>query len=131
MRAAEMGVGDAISWLGWRRGDDLKELFVEADLLVIPSLMEGSPNVVLEAFCSRLPVIATQVGGIPELVGDAAATCESGDGVALAALIDSVLAQPSLRARLAAEGLSRAIARHSPAVIAKQLMELRMQVCDK
>jgi glycosyltransferase involved in cell wall biosynthesis len=49
---------------------DIKELFSIADLFVLPSLSEGSPNVLLESMAARVPIVATNVGGVPELVKD-------------------------------------------------------------
>jgi len=49
---------------------DIKGLFSIADLFVLPSLSEGSPNVLLESMAARVPIVATEVGGVPELVKD-------------------------------------------------------------
>jgi glycosyltransferase involved in cell wall biosynthesis len=49
---------------------DIKALFSIADLFVLPSLSEGSPNVLLESMAARVPIVATKVGGVPELVKD-------------------------------------------------------------
>jgi glycosyltransferase involved in cell wall biosynthesis len=49
---------------------DIKALFSIADLFVLPSLSEGSPNVLLESMAARVPILATKVGGVPELVKD-------------------------------------------------------------
>ena len=49
---------------------DIREMFSMADLFVLPSLSEGSPNVLLESMAARVPIVATSVGGVPELVND-------------------------------------------------------------
>jgi glycosyltransferase involved in cell wall biosynthesis len=49
---------------------DVKPLFLIADLFVLPSLSEGSPNVLLESVAARVPIVASNVGGVPELVTD-------------------------------------------------------------
>lgn len=50
---------------------DVKPLFSIADLFVLPSLSEGCPNVLLESIATRVPIVASRVGGVPELVRDA------------------------------------------------------------
>ena len=50
--------------------DKVLEWFLDSDLLVFPSHREGSPNAVLEAMAASLPVVATRVGGLPELIDD-------------------------------------------------------------
>jgi glycosyltransferase involved in cell wall biosynthesis len=67
-RSRELGVSEICHFVGFRR--DLKEIFQTMDFLVLPSLTEGLPNVVLEAFACVKPVIATEVGGVPEIVED-------------------------------------------------------------
>jgi len=67
-RAKELGISEICHFVGFRR--DLKEIFQAMDLMVLPSLTEGLPNVVLEAFACRKPVVATRVGGVPEIVED-------------------------------------------------------------
>jgi len=57
-----------VHFLGFRK--DINEIMSVIDLFVLPSLTEGLPNVVLEAFASKKPVVATNVGGVPELITD-------------------------------------------------------------
>ncbi|HEB71325.1 MAG TPA: glycosyltransferase family 1 protein [Nitrospirae bacterium] len=67
-RARKLGVYDKFRFVGFRR--DINDIFNAMDLLVLPSLTEGLPNVVLEAFACKKPVVATDVGGVPEVVED-------------------------------------------------------------
>lgn len=67
-RISHRSLESQVHLLGWRA--DVPELLKSADLLVLPSRWEGMPNVVLEAFASGTPVVATCVEGIPELVTD-------------------------------------------------------------
>ncbi len=64
--ASSLGIADRVRFLGFRR--DLMTIFQSMNLLVLPSHTEGLPNVILEAFSCAKPVVATSVGGIPELV---------------------------------------------------------------
>jgi glycosyltransferase involved in cell wall biosynthesis len=63
-----LGLRQAVKFLGER--GDARQIIGALDLLVLPSLTEGLPNVVLEAFAYKTPVVATAVGGVPELVKD-------------------------------------------------------------
>lgn len=64
--AESLGIKDRVSFLGLRK--DVPSILKTFDIFVLPSLFEGLPNSIMEAMASRLPVIATDVGGIPELV---------------------------------------------------------------
>jgi len=65
---ASLGIGNRVRILGWRNNTD--ELLASWDLLVIPSLEEGFPLSALEAMAAARPVVASRVGGLPELVVD-------------------------------------------------------------
>jgi len=66
--AARLDLTEKIGFIG--RCDQVPELMAAADVLVLSSLWEGLPGVVLEAMASSLPVVATAVGGVPELIID-------------------------------------------------------------
>ncbi|MGI5951080.1 MAG: glycosyltransferase [Brooklawnia sp.] len=65
---SELGLGDSLQLLGFRR--DIADLMAASDMLVIASQHEGLPVVIMEAFATGLPVVATTVGGIPQAVTD-------------------------------------------------------------
>lgn len=65
-RCASLGIDDRVVFLGERR--DVARLLAAADGLVMSSESEGMPNAVMEAFAAGVPVVATAVGGVPELV---------------------------------------------------------------
>ncbi len=66
--AAELGIQKRVQFLGTRA--DVPEVLNALDVFVLPSLSEGMPNAVLEAMACALPVVATRVGGIPEIIED-------------------------------------------------------------
>lgn len=68
--AAEMGLAEGIEFLGARDEPATLEAIAQADMLVLPSFMEGLPIVLMEAMALHVPVIASRVAGIPELVID-------------------------------------------------------------
>ena len=65
-QVSERGLNQYVKFVGHR--SDLDELFSIADLFVLPSLSEGSPNVLLESMAAHVPIVATRVGGVTELV---------------------------------------------------------------
>ena len=87
---------------------DFTAILPEIDVFVLPSFTEGLPNVVLEAFAARRPVVATAVGGTPEVVTDG----ESGFLVApeeeerMAQAVLELLRSPDLRARMGESGFA-------------------------
>jgi glycosyltransferase involved in cell wall biosynthesis len=88
--------------------DELRRLVASARLLVFPSRSEGFGFPPLEAMAAGVPVVATRVGSVPEVVGDAAHLVEPGDSGALAAGVRAVATDGALRERLVAAGRLRA-----------------------
>ena len=91
-----------VTLLGHR--EDIADLLAAADLFVLSSRWEARALVVQEALRAGVPVVATAVGGIPDLVGGAASLVPWNDAPALAAAIRAVLADPDLRDGLRAAG---------------------------
>lgn len=107
-KANELGVVKFIQWKGWVPwGEKLFELMREADVIVLPSMSEGLPLVLAEAMSQSLPVIASRVGGIPEIVKDGISgiLVEPGNSPAIARAIRQVAIDTELRQKLVAEGL--------------------------
>ena len=67
-KARTLGLGGDVYFLG--RRDDVASVLVRCDIIAHPSWSEGFPNAVLEAMCAARPVVATRVGGIPEVMID-------------------------------------------------------------
>jgi glycosyltransferase involved in cell wall biosynthesis len=97
------------SALGFVPRSELDRLYARAAVVVLPSHREGLPLCVLEAMAHGRPVVATAVGGIPELVEDGVTglLVPPGDPRALRAALDRLLADPVLRTRLGREGRRR------------------------
>jgi glycosyltransferase involved in cell wall biosynthesis len=87
-----------------------------ADIAVLSSRSEGSPNALLEAMAARIPVVATAVGGVPEIVADgvSALIVPPGNFVRLAAAIAAILVSPEVGQRLADNAHCAVLSRHSP-----------------
>ena len=107
-RAARAGLGDRLRFAGERR--DVARLLPAYDLFVQPSLWEGFGLTLVEAMAVGLPVVATRVGGIPEIVRDGrdGILVPPGDAAALARAIADLLDDPARRSAFAAEGRHRA-----------------------
>jgi glycosyltransferase involved in cell wall biosynthesis len=89
--------------------DDVPALLAAAAVFVLPSVWEGQPLILQEALRAGVPIVATRVGGTPELTGeDAALLVPSGDPDRLADAVRAVLADPALAARLRQAALDRA-----------------------
>lgn len=82
--------------------EELTEIMTQTDIVVIPSIFEGQPLALVEAMAYGCPIVATSVGGIPELIEDGVngLLCEPGDPECLASRICSLIESPQLRARL-------------------------------
>ncbi|MFK4069120.1 glycosyltransferase family 4 protein [Streptomyces sp. NPDC029674] len=90
------------------RRDDIPELLAAADLAVLPGSWESRSVLAQEALHARVPLVATAVGGVPELVGDAAELVAYGDAEALATAVVRLLADPVRRAELKVRGAAQA-----------------------
>ncbi len=123
-RAAGLGVAARVHFAGSSPtpGDAIEQ----ADLVVIPSRSEACPNVLLESMALGTPVVATRVGGVPELCrdGDEALLVPRGDAAALAAAIERALAGPALAQRLAQRARARVGAAFTPAARARAVLEI-------
>jgi glycosyltransferase involved in cell wall biosynthesis len=112
--AQELGLdAGRVRFLGFRT--DTADLLAASDLFVLPSLSEGLPLSILEGMAQRLPVIATPVGGVPEVVipGETGILAPVDDVDAWAAAIDRLARDPAQRHALAAAGYRRAITEFS------------------
>lgn len=104
-----MTMDSPIQWIGPRH--DAADLISAADVLVMPSRSEGFPQVPLLAMKAQVPVIATRVGGTPEVViqGQTGQLVPDEDPDALAAAIDQLLNNPGLARRLGQAGYKRLV----------------------
>jgi glycosyltransferase involved in cell wall biosynthesis len=102
-RARELGLGSRARFLGSVPRDAVLRLFRAADAAVLSSAWENLPHTVLEALAVGSPVIATAVGGVPEIVheGENGLLVPPNDPVALAGAIRRLFADDDLRRRLA------------------------------
>lgn len=84
---AQLGLEQRVHFLGFKSAYELAALYRQADLLVLPTYAEALPTVVTEAMLCGLPVVASNVAGIPEQVGPAGRVVEPGDIAGLAGAV--------------------------------------------
>ena len=105
-QAARLGLADRVEWVGALGQDEIRAAYARADVFCLPSFAEGVPVVLMEAMAMEVPVVATRIAGIPELIEDGASgllvTPARGDELADA--IGRLVDDPALRARLGAAG---------------------------
>ncbi|ELY42667.1 glycosyltransferase family 4 protein [Natronorubrum bangense] len=101
------GLAETVSMLGYR--SDVPAIMAACDVFVLPSYREGTPRVITEAMASGLPVVATDIAGIPEQVadGESGYLIEPGDDAALANRLEALLASREQREALGAVGRKR------------------------
>ena len=123
-RAAALGVAGRMQFAGRVAHEDLPAWYRTADLFVLPSTFDNSPNVALEAMASGVPVVATDVGGLREYVqpGVNGELVPSGDAPALARVLVQYASDRELSARVARRNREDAVSRFSWAQSAQRLL---------
>lgn len=119
-QAAELNID--VHFLGQRR--DVPHLLSAADVFVLPSVSEGMSNALMEAMVAGCAVVATDVGGNPEVLGDAGVLCRPADPAALAEALQRVLCDDELRSELGQQARIRARQAASVQVMAAQYEQL-------
>jgi glycosyltransferase involved in cell wall biosynthesis len=109
--AESLGIADDVTFLGWVANTDLPPYYRAAAVSVIPSLEEGFGIPAAEAMGCETPVVASDAGGLPEVVQDGVTglVVPRGDTAALAEAIGSLLADPDRRLAMGRAGRERAL----------------------
>ncbi|MEL7207223.1 MAG: glycosyltransferase, partial [Actinomycetota bacterium] len=104
--ANRLGLDGSVSFVGYRSQAEVAEHLAETDVFVLPSYAEGVPVTLMEALGSGVPVVATQVGGVSELVehGANGFIVRPGDEAELADRLGELVADPELRQRFGEHG---------------------------
>ena len=107
--AREADVADRVETPGWVSGADKDRLLSRAGIFVLPSYFEAQPVSVIEAMAAGLPVVATSVGAVPEMMEDGrqGLLVEAGDVQALTEALGRLCADPALGLRLGEAGTER------------------------
>jgi glycosyltransferase involved in cell wall biosynthesis len=110
-QVAELGLGGSVEFLGWTSPEQTFELIRAASAVLVPSRREGFGMTALEAMLCCRPIVATRVGGLPDVVGDAGLLVPPDDPAAFAEAIAALLSDPARAVALGAAGRARALAR--------------------
>jgi glycosyltransferase involved in cell wall biosynthesis len=105
---AKLGISRSVESLGTLSDNSLAEVYRTSDVLVMPSLHEGFGLPILEAMASGTPVVASNRGSLPEVVGDAGLIVEPDDIEAIAGAVVRLITDSQLRADMIARGIDRA-----------------------
>ena len=112
--------------------NDVQTFYAVADVFALPSHSEGSPNVLLEAMAANLPIVATAVGGVPEMVenNNSARLVSANDPPALAAAIASLLTDKDLAQQLAKNAAALVDTQYNPENYARSLVGTYSEVIE-
>lgn len=129
-QARRAGLGSRVRFLGFV--EEILPVLREADLLVLPSRSEGMPNILLEAWAQKLGVVATAVGGVPEMIDDGVngLLAPAEDGTALARQIRRMLDDPALAIACGEAGYERVRERYNYRAQAELLGGIYSEILD-
>jgi L-malate glycosyltransferase len=127
-KIASLGIGSAVTLTGQQTSAE--PYYGIANIAVLSSLSEGSPNALLEAMAAGLPVVATDVGGVPEIAvhDDTALLVQPGDPGELAESMGRLIREPRLASRLAARARQIVQERFAPEQRTRRLVEIYRKV---
>ena len=126
--AESFGLRDRVTFAG--QTGNVPLFYAAADLMALPSHSEGSPIVLLEAMAANLPVVATSVGGVPEMVKDneSALLVPPSDPQAMTAAITRVLTDTGLAERLTKNAAALVATRYTPENYVRNLIGIYSEI---
>lgn len=124
--ASALEIADRISFSGAVEQERIGDHFNEADVLIVSSFMEGIPVVLMEAMSRQIAVVATRVGGIPELVRDGidGLLVSPGSVQALMHALWSLMQEPNTCERLGSQGRARVLEQYSLGTLGNGMLTL-------
>ena len=123
--AAQLGVSEHLRYTGPLQAEAMRQAYLDADVFLLPSFSENSPNSLGEAMLLGAPCVASKVGGIPDLLDSGVEGLlyhPAGDADALATALCAVLSAPDHGAALGAAAHARAARTHDPVANAATLV---------
>ncbi len=131
--ALRLGVSDAVEFRGYVTDHDdtqLPPIYSETDIFVLPSLREGFGFVLLEAMASGIPIVASDVSAIPEVIGNSGILVPPRDAKALANALGALIDDPTMRAELGEAGRRRAEAHFTWDRVIPQVVQVYEEAID-
>jgi glycosyltransferase involved in cell wall biosynthesis len=131
--AQHLGIAERIEWIEWIASTEMPAQYQQLDVLVVPSLTrpnwkEQFGRVLIEAMASGVPVIGSDSGAIPDIVGETGLIVPEGDVSALADAICKLQRDAELRGRLGAEGRARVLAQFTHEQVARDTVRVYGQM---
>jgi len=131
-RITELGLGDSVQLRSWLAPGEVAALLRSAQVLTLPSFAEGQPMAILEAMANGLCVVASNIGGIPELLAeDCGLLVPPGEIDALAAALCKVIDDPDERVRLGDRALDRVRTTFDPAIGWRRIEKIYREVTSR
>lgn len=129
-QAASSGIAGHVTFTGQQ--SDIQSFYAIADVFVLPSHSEGSPNVLLEAMAANVPIVATAVGGVPEIVQDneTALLVPANAPQQMAKTIARLLTDDVLAQRLVKNSSAAVATRHTPAHYVQSLVRIYQRAIE-
>ena len=128
--ADSVGCKDRVIFTG--QVSDVQPFYAMADVFALPSHSEGSPNVLLEAMAANLPIVATTVGGVPEMVENnvSALLVPPHDPPSLAAAITHLLSDTEMVRQMTTHASELIDSRYTPENYVRALVQIYREVID-
>ena len=129
--ADDLAIADAVLFLGAR--NDIPELLATMDVFVLTSRTESFPNAILEAMAAGRAVVATNVGGVPEVVwdGESGLLAPAGDASEIASRIVQLLGDPARRQAMGNSGLERVKTEYAVETVSARLQALYRRLLNE
>jgi glycosyltransferase involved in cell wall biosynthesis len=130
-QAQESGIADRVIFIGWRR--DLPEIYADLDVLAVTSNNEGTPVSAIEAMAAGCPVVATHVGGLPDLIseGETGYLVPPGNAGAVATAVLRVLRQPEMARGVGEAARKAALERFSAQRLITDMEQLYLELLGR
>jgi glycosyltransferase involved in cell wall biosynthesis len=130
-RAHELGIVKRCLFVGYQ--EEVARWYAAFDAMILPSVNEGTPVSAIESLAARRPVVATRVGGVPDVVeeGEDGYLVEPGEPDALADRLERLAADPELRERMGDHGRARVLERYAVARLVDDIDRLYRELLGR